>query len=120
MPFILLLAFSLILAIGGCYYDVEEDLYPSQECDTSNVTYSGTVAPIIQNNCLLCHSNASRLGDITLEGYTNIKVYADNGRLLGAVKHQSGYAPMPDGAPQLDDCLISRIEQWVVDGAPNN
>ncbi|HQU60287.1 MAG: hypothetical protein KDD02_22520 [Phaeodactylibacter sp.] len=110
----------VLLVVNGCYYDVEEELYPIQECNTNNVTYSGIVAPIIQNNCLQCHSAAANLGNVVLEGYDNLKGFADSGRLLGAVKHQSGYSPMPQSAPQLGDCLIARIEQWIDDGAPNN
>lgn len=117
--FELLLSLALLTA-GGCYYDVEEELYPSEECDTANVTYSADISPAIQNNCLVCHSNAARLGNITLEGYDNLKAQVNNGRLLGAIKHQPGFAPMPDGLPQLDACLIARIEQWITDGAPNN
>ncbi len=115
-----LAAFLVALGFSSCYYDVEEELYPKIDCDTENVTYSGTVQPILAGNCLVCHSAAANTAGVTLEGYNSLKTYADNGRLLGAIKHQPGFPAMPQGAAQLPECDILKIEQWVADGAPNN
>ncbi|MCO6476015.1 MAG: hypothetical protein J5I94_05300 [Phaeodactylibacter sp.] len=112
------LAFSLLFP--SCYYDVEEELYPEIDCDTQNVTYSGTVQPILSENCLVCHSAAVNTAGITLEGYNNLKVYVDNGRFLGAIQHRPGFSPMPQGAAQLPECDILKIEEWITSGAPNN
>jgi len=116
-PTILLLLSGLFLA--GCYYDNEEDLYPSN-CNTDSVTYSGDVAPIISTNCLVCHSTAANLGNVRLEGYTALKTYVTNGKLLGAIKHQSGFSAMPQNAPKLSACNIAKIQKWVDDGALDN
>ena len=113
-------ALAVVLGISGCYYDVEEEIYPEIDCDTQSATYSGMVQPILSNNCLVCHSAAVNTAGITLEGYSNLKTYVDNGRFLGAIKHQPGFSSMPQGAPQLPDCDILKIEAWVLDGAPNN
>lgn len=44
-------ACSLFL-VSGCYYRNEEDLYPeSSSCDTNNVTYSASVAPVFATYC---------------------------------------------------------------------
>ncbi len=104
----------------GCYYDVEEDIYPSLECTTTDVTYSGTIAPLLTNNCLACHSATANFGNVTLEGYDQLKFYVDNGQFLGAVRHESGFSPMPKNQPQLVSCDIEKIEAWIADGAPNN
>ena len=117
---ICVLAISFALGASGCYYDVEEELYPELECDTQNATFSGTVQPVLSQNCLVCHSAAVNTAGITLEGYNNLKVHVDNGRFLGAIKHQAGFSPMPQGGPQLPECDILKIEQWISDGAPNN
>jgi hypothetical protein len=108
-----------------CYYDSEESLYPqvSSECDTTNVTYSTSVKPILQNYCYACHNtaNAPSLGsNINLEDYNILKQEAEQGFLLGAIKHESGFAPMPDGGGKLKDCDILIIQKWVEAGAPNN
>lgn len=110
----------LLLMLGSCYYDVEEEIYPKTDCNTDNITYSVNIVAVLQSNCYVCHSQAANLGGITLEGYNNLKTYVDNGRFLGAIRHEAGYSPMPQGAPQLLDCQIAQIEQWILDGAPNN
>jgi hypothetical protein len=105
---------------GSCYYDVEEELYPTLECSTNGVTYSGVVEPIIKSKCYKCHDAANNNGNITLEGYANLKQYVDSGQLLGAIKHLSGFSAMPKNEAKLIDCNIQKIEAWVNEGALQN
>ena len=114
------LALLAATLLAGCYYDVEEDLYPTLECNTQGVTFSTTIQPILQDNCLSCHSNSLSSGNINLEGYSNLKIYVDNGRFLGAIKREAGFSPMPQNQPQLVECNIAKIEAWINAGAPNN
>jgi len=109
----------------GCYYDKEEELYPPQNCDTSNVTYSSTIAPILSNRCLGCHSNANaqNFGNgISFEGYANIAGYLTTSTeiFLGSINHTDGYPAMPPSSPKLTPCNISQIENWIADGYPDN
>lgn len=94
-------------------------------CDTTNVGFSSNIQVILQNNCLGCHSGTAPQGQVDLSTYTNVKVYADNGRLFGSVNHDSGYTQMPydgtnDGTPKLDQCKILTIKAWINQGALNN
>ena len=108
----------LSLAFHGCYYDVEEELYPGMPCDTTNVSYMQDIVPVLSNNgCLGCHGD---LATISLNTYTDLKVYADNGRLLGSIKHEEGYRSMPDNMPKIDACAIHKIEAWITQGSLNN
>ena len=116
------LSTMLILAglfAAGCYYDNEEDLYPSN-CNTDNVSYATDIAPVVGVNCLVCHSTAANLGGVRLEGYDAIKVWINNGRLIGAVRRDPGFSPMPQNAPKLSACFIAKLEKWIADGAQNN
>jgi len=108
--------------LHGCYYDVEEELYPStgSSCDTLNVTYAADIVPILQQSCYTCHSIGANLGGVTVEGYDEIIVLVEDGRLAGAVNHLSGFSPMPKDASQLDDCSLALINNWINDGALNN
>lgn len=118
-----LLSTALLFALAltsACYYDVEEDLYPDTGCNTEGVTFSGTVQPILQSNCLTCHNAASQFGGVTLEGYDQVKIHATSGLLLGAIRHESGFSPMPQGQPKLAECTIEKIAVWIQEGAPNN
>jgi hypothetical protein len=110
----------LAVVLPGCYYDHEETLYPQGECVTTGTSYAQDIVPVIQQQCYVCHSAAVNTGNITLEGHANLVNYAMNGRLLGAIRHESGFVPMPQNAPKLSDCNIAKIEQWITDGALNN
>jgi mono/diheme cytochrome c family protein len=117
------LAGIMLAGLGGCYYDKEEILYPGGNCDTTNVTYSGTVSGIINTNCNVCHSTASANangGGIQLDTHPKLKVYVDNGKLMGSINHAGGYSPMPKNATKLSSCDIAKIQAWVNAGALNN
>jgi hypothetical protein len=116
---LLLFLSGLVLVCSSCYYDNEEALYPG-DCQPDQVSYSETVLPILQNNCFHCHDAQNKLGNVTLEGYGNLKVYVEDGRFLGALRRENGFSPMPQDGPKLDDCLIDQIAAWVADGAPDN
>lgn len=121
---LLLIGFFIsgIFLVQGCYYDVEEELYPANTvtCDTANVTYSGTVKSIIDANCNVCHSQASAQGGVVLDTYTTLKNFGTSGALTGTIRHESGYSAMPKDGNKLNDCNIAKIEKWVASGYPEN
>ena len=84
------------------------------------VTYSGTIAAIIELNCYACHEGEQSVSGIPLNGYNNLKAMVDAGRLIGALRHQEGFSPMPQNASALPECELLKIEKWVDDGAPDN
>jgi hypothetical protein len=88
-------------------------------CDTSVVTYSGSIVPLMSNNCIGCHSGASPSGGISLTSYSDVAVVAGNGKLYGTVAGLSGYSSMPPGV-SLNDCLVETIRLWVENGCPND
>ena len=115
----LVFLFSLIMS---CYYDKKSEIYPiinTGGCDTTNVTYSGSVKPILDGYCNNCHSSAAASGGVVLDNYDAAVIPALNGKLMGTVKHSSGFNAMPPGT-QLDDCKIATLNKWVQSGAPNN
>ncbi len=113
-----LLAFAFL---QSCYYDNEEDLYPSPPaCDTTNITYSATVWPIISESCTSCHSGSGAGGGVLLTNHAEVADACNNGRLLGAIRHESGYSPMPKAQAKMSDCDIKKIELWVANGTPDN
>ena len=105
----------------SCYYDSEESLYPDLgSCDTLNITYLGSIVPILNDNCLGCHAvneANSKGGQVVLEGYSNVINNKD--AILSSINHTSAN-PMPKDAAKLKDCLINQFEIWVSFGSPNN
>jgi hypothetical protein len=119
------LLFAAIIAAGAgsCYYDSEEGLYPSlnQSCDTTNITYSGAVVPMLANSCLSCHSNAmapSAGSNIPLENYSDVVKYAAS--ISTAINHTGSVSPMPKNGAKLNACIITSFDIWVRKGKLNN
>ncbi len=114
--------FTLFM-LQSCYYDNMEDLYPDNggtTCDTTNVTFNLTVWPIIQSNCTGCHSGSAPSGNVSLENYNDVVVSVENNKLMGTIRHESGYSPMPKNSSRLSDCNISQLETWINHGYPDN
>jgi hypothetical protein len=78
------------------------------------------IVPILERNCYVCHSVAANTANVTLQGYAELIKYVNNGKLLGVIRHDSGFTPMPQNASKLISCDIAKIEQWILDGAPDN
>ena len=116
-----LLIVCSIAVFSSCYYDNEEMLYGLQPCDSSNVTYGVQVVNTLTANCLSCHGgNGAAGGNVRLGTYNDVKVYADNGKLLSSISHTGSSSPMPKNAAKLPECRIAEIRTWIRNGAPNN
>lgn len=111
----------LMPALTGCYFDNKEDLYQFLDvtCDTSAVSYGAFILPVLENECLVCHGQSSQQGGVNLEGYNQVRLYATNGRLFGAVNHGSGFVAMPPTGQRLAQCTIDKIQAWIDKGAPD-
>lgn len=117
------MAAVMALVVTGCSKENETNLQGGSggnNCDTVNMKYSADVLPIIRANCYSCHGNGAAMGGISLDGYANLKVQADNGNLVGVITHANGYPPMPMGAAQLSECDINKIKDWIANGKQNN
>lgn len=120
------ISFLALALLPGCYYDSEEELYgPGGNCDTTNVTFSGTIFPLVQQNCFICHSGSEPIAGFLLNDYPTISAAAQvpagqPGSLYGAISHDPGNKAMPQGGAQLPECDILRVKIWIDMGTPNN
>ncbi len=128
-PLVLLgLYFILSIALQGCYDDNATDIYPqsavpgSSLCDTTNVSFSKIIEPILLQNCALpgCHASSSPTGGYTLDNYNGVRSIVLSGRIVGAITHSFGYSPMPKDAAMLNDCQVGLITSWINQGAQDN
>lgn len=91
----------------------------STGCDSLNVTYSLSILPILQDWCITCHSGSKPGGGINLDGYDQVVAAANSGRLMGAVRQESGFQPMPQpGTYKLSPCDINLLSIWIRTGKP--
>lgn len=115
---------TLSFSVSSCYFDKEEILY-NGICDTSAVSYSQTIVPVLSLYCYRCHSevNAPLNGEgLILEGYNNLSIYLQQNEqvIINAVKQNGLAKPMPDDGSKIDKCSIAYIEAWVLQGKKNN
>ena len=116
----ILFALTIVLAltVSSCYYDNEEDLYPGNTCDTTNVTYSKSVAPIFAGYCNSCHSGSNPSGNIVTDNHAS--VVANMSRIWGAINQKPGFSPMPKNGGTLSTCDLATIDIWIAQGMPDN
>jgi hypothetical protein len=116
----LLAGSALMLLTYSCYNDNVEDLYPYYPCDSANVTYTNSIAPLLESKCSRCHSTSIATSGIITDTYESLKSLADDGKLWGVTSHAPGFKPMPQDAAKLTDCDLAKIKHWINAGAPNN
>lgn len=119
------LLFCLALIASSCASDNLDDLLANNStviCDTSNVTFSGTISPLVTANCSIpnCHSGDFPASGYDFTTYEGLKVVVDKSRLFGVISHTPGFTPMPNGKPQLEQCDIDKVKAWIDAGAPND
>ncbi|MEO7291790.1 MAG: hypothetical protein ABIW34_01720 [Ginsengibacter sp.] len=119
MKYLVFIALISIVFIQGCYYD-NKDLLDPATCDTTFVTYSASVNPVLTAYCVGCHAGANAPLGVSLDTYSGVKTQAFNGKLFGTINHSSGFIPMPKNGNKLSDCNIAKIRVWIAAGAPNN
>jgi hypothetical protein len=85
-------------------------------CDTTGVTYTKFIQPVIANQCLGCHATASTGGGTLLNTYDQVKASALTGKLYGDIAYQSGFNPMPKGGAQMSPCFQKKFQAWIKAG----
>jgi hypothetical protein len=121
---ILFFAFACLAGVG-CYYDTQEALYGLPQnvpCDTTNITFSGKILPIINLHCSSCHSSTtSQYGEgIVLDNFDDFQKQVRAGKLMDDINQNPGSNPMPKDGTKLNSCDIGTIQFWVNKGTPNN
>ncbi len=112
----------LIFTLSSCYYDKEALLYPNQTTCTvpTVVSFNTHVVPILQRECVGCHSAAIANGNIRLDNYAVTFASIANNKLYGSISWTGGISPMPKGGAKISQCNIDIIKKWIDSGAPNN
>ena len=114
---------GLINLIASWILQGAENLECDEEeipCELQNVSYNDFVSGVMQISCNGCHSSTVANGGVITDTYSNLKIIADNGRLMGAIFWEEGYQMMPQGQEQMDSCTINKIKSWIDGGAQNN
>ena len=121
MKQLIAIAIVVSLILSSCYYDNKEEVYYYYQftCDTTAISYATDIEPIINTQCLSCHSGAAPDGNVSLENYNAVKSAAELGSLYGTITATNGYNIMPTSGA-MPQCNIDKIYAWINAGMPNN
>ena len=89
-------------------------------CSTEAMSFSADIQPILKSSCTGCHGGTNPQGGIELVTYSGVVQMAQNGKLLGSVKKETGYIAMPPAGNGLTGCSIDRLQAWIDQGMLNN
>ena len=105
----------IVFLVFSCENHSEDDLIDSTPVET--VTYTENVKPVIDNNCLSCHSNPPINGAPTsLVTFDDVRLSTQN-TLINRISLQAGEAgAMPLGGARLPQVTIDLIQQWADQG----
>lgn len=111
--FKIIITLCFVLALFSCENRTYDDI-----SGTKNVIlvakYTDHVKPIIDNNCVSCHSSSGTASYLPLTNYTEVKESIDG--IIDRIKRPSGDPlKMPKGG-SLSQSNIDIITQWKTDG----
>lgn len=89
-------------------------------CDSVNMSYINDIVPLLNLSCTGCHSGSAPDGGVSLNTYADVLVQVNNGKLMGTIKHESGFVAMPQNGAKWDDCEVAMINNWINEGALEN
>lgn len=106
--------FLYTLIISSFVFSCKKD---NSTCDDANITYDGQIKTLFAG-CTAsgCHNSGSLSG--SLANYQDAKNFPLMNRMIGALKGQAGFSPMPLGGTKLSDCDISKVQKWIDSGFP--
>ncbi len=108
--------YAILIVLFGCTNASENDLIDQTELPEL-VTFVNDVQPIINNNCISCHTNPPENGaPMPLLTYDNVKEAVQNRGLINRISSQDLSFLMPLGGPRLPQNLIDTVIQWEADG----
>lgn len=105
----------MLFSVLSCSNDSESDL---KNPTPILVTYNTDVKPIVQGNCIPCHTDPPVNGaPMRLTTYYDVRYAITNRGLLDRISRPQG-APgmMPNGGTRLAQNKIDIMTQWKADG----
>jgi WD40 repeat protein len=122
------LATLCVVVVVCCVFFGTGFMSRSRVTAASIPSFSADVAPILQKNCVACHTGSTKMGDFVLDSYDALMKGGIHGSpIVPHNAHESRMAlmlegkiepRMPFGADPLPAADIATIEAWINAGAP--
>lgn len=81
------------------------------------VSFKNEVFPIVQENCLGCHSQPNPSNDYDFSKPEVFQTIAKTGKIYLAISHADGATAMPFLGDKLPQAKIDLIKKWIDEGA---
>jgi hypothetical protein len=117
---ILFISCCLVIVFTGCTNGKADVIYPAPSCDTTLVSHSKDLTPIMAANCFDCHSGSNPIGGWNLQDTTTLQMLVLNGTLISAIEQDGNASLMPQGKAKLTPCEINKFIAWGDQGAKGN
>jgi hypothetical protein len=88
------------------------------QCDTTGVTYTAYIQPLVASKCLGCHSVNNPGGGIRLTNFAEVKSSTQTGKFYNSISWAPGTIAMPQNGTKLSTCQISKVKAWIDAGMP--
>ncbi|MBK8981159.1 MAG: c-type cytochrome [Ignavibacteria bacterium] len=89
----------------------------ASDCMSENMSFESDIRPIIDENCVGCHSGAKPKMGYDFSNSEKFREVALTGDVYLAITHSEGVTAMPFEGDKLSDCDIKKIKSWIDDGA---
>jgi len=116
------------LLVGCWALVISSGVFESLVAAASPPSFSADIAPILQKNCVACHSSSTKMGDLVMDSYdalmkggihgSPIVPHNAHGSRMALMLEGRVEPRMPFGADPLPATDIAMIEAWIDAGAP--
>ena len=121
-------AMACAVCVGGWTLVDSSGVFESRVTAASAPSFSVDIAPILQKNCVVCHSSSTKMGDLVMDSYdalmkggihgSPVVLHNAHGSRLALMLEGKIEPRMPFGADPLPAGDIATIEAWIDAGAP--
>ena len=109
-------ALSVLTAITTLLASCDSHTYDEAAGVVANPVYATNIRPIVQNNCISCHSQENGQTPY-FETYDQFKEQTLNGNVICRIDDQSCGSVMPQ-AGRMPQVNIDLIKTWAANGCP--
>ena len=107
-----IIIYLLLLIVMSCENNIESD-YVTYDCEVLQSLYEESVAPILANRCIACHSASNKSGNLALDSYDDAIEGIMNGHVLSRINMDvSNPLFMPIGSEKLSPQSIDIIQNF--------
>ncbi|MBC7440788.1 MAG: hypothetical protein H7250_12505 [Flavobacterium sp.] len=105
----------VVLTLFSCQSSTYDDISPK---DVTNPTYAKNIKPIVDANCISCHSQSGTGQYPNMETYSDFREACANGKVICRIEGTSCGEVMPQSG-RMPQSTVNLIKLWKAQGFIN-